>query len=111
MNERVFRAALASLSLLGAGFVSACDTDGVTPVCPAEAGNCVQSAGDSSASVIMTTPAGAGGSTTAGAGGAGGASGSAGAGGSSGAANASGGGAGTVNDAGLLDVTLDITVQ
>ena len=66
---------LTSVSLLGA-----CDTEGVTPNCPEDGGDCVTPPGDSAASVIT------------------------GSGGSSGTGGSSGGGGTKTNpDGGLLD--------
>ena len=82
-----------------------CDTDGVTPVCPAEGGgDCITPPGMSSASVVIITTGGA----------AGGAGGSANAGGSAGTSTAGIGGSGGITpDGGLssvLDAALDITL-
>jgi hypothetical protein len=97
------RALMWGLALASALSLTQCDSDGVTPVCPAGGGDCVTPPGTSTASVTD------GGSTN----GTGGTTGSGGSGGSAGTNSTAGdgGSAGTPADGGLttlLDAALDL---
>ena len=102
---------LAPLAFASAFSLAQCDSDGVTPVCPGDGGDCITPPGMSSASVVLVGPDG-GIVGAAGSGGAAGSSaaGSSGSGGTSSAAG-SGGEGGATPDAGLttlLDAKLDL---
>ncbi len=114
--SRAVALVVAPLALASAFSLAQCDSDGVTPVCPGDGGDCITPPGMSSASVILVGAdggiVGAGGSGGAAGSGAAGSSaaGSSGSGGTSSAAG-SGGEGGATPDAGLttlLDAKLDL---